>query len=368
MSIASYDLIIAGAGIVGACCALEASAAGLRVAIVEPGAPGGASTAAGMGHLVVMDDDPAEFALSRWSLELWKDLVDMDDAGYARCGTLWVATDADELPLLAAKAARLGAAGVAAECLDARALHALEPALSPDLPGGLRVASDGVVYPPRLARAFVQRSCERGATLHVGRRVAALEAQGVRLDDGTRLAGPVLVACGCATPTLLPELPIRARKGHLVITDRYPSLLRHEVLEIGYAASAHGDADSSVAFNAQPRPSGQILLGSSREYGAIDSEVSAPMLARMLERSFRFIPALRALKAIRAWAGFRPATPDGLPWIGAVPGRKDVWVAAGHEGLGVTTATGSARLLVDLLLGRTPAIDPLPFSPARIRP
>jgi glycine/D-amino acid oxidase-like deaminating enzyme len=142
-------------------------------------------------------------------------------------------------------------------------------------------------------------------------------------------------------------------------------MLRHETLEIGYAASAHGNSNSSVAFNVQPRPTGQLLIGSSREYDVADAAVSPKMLGSMLDRAFRFVPKLRGLKAIRAWTGFRPATPDGLPWIGAVPGRKDVWVAAGHEGLGVTTATGSARLVVDLLLGRTPAIDPYAYAPAR---
>jgi glycine/D-amino acid oxidase-like deaminating enzyme len=365
VSVATYDLIVAGAGIVGAFCAWEASMAGLRVAIVEPGSPGGASTAAGMGHLVVMDDDPAEFALSRWSLRLWKEHVDLPEAEYSACGTLWVAENEDEIRLLAAKATRLVAAGIAAESFDARTLRAIEPALATDLPGGLRVPADGVVYPPRLTRWLVERVRDLGGAFYAGRQVHALEAHGVRLDDGTRLSGPVLIACGCATPTLLPELPVRPRKGHLVITDRYASLLRHEVLEVGYAASAHGDADSTVAFNAQPRPTGQILIGSSREYGAADAQVSPPMLARMLERAFRFVPALRELKAVRAWTGFRPATPDGLPWIGAVPDRKDVWVAAGHEGLGVTTATGSARLVVDLMLGRALAIDPRPYAPAR---
>jgi glycine/D-amino acid oxidase-like deaminating enzyme len=176
----------------------------------------------------------------------------------------------------------------------------------------------------------------------------------------------VLVACGCASVDLLPELPIRPRKGHLIITDRYPRLIRHQLVELGYAASAHGHDEQSVAFNLQPRPTGQLLLGSSREYGSTTDQVSMPLLARMLKRAFRFVPALCDLKAIRAWTGFRPATPDGLPYLGSVPGRKDVWVVAGHEGLGATTALASAELLVDLFLGRTSSLDPRPYSPARL--
>lgn len=361
-----YDLIVAGAGIVGAMCVLEAARAGLRVALVEPGAVGGGATAAGMGHLVALDDDPAELALARRSLALWEDYAALADAEFHRCGTLWFAETPEEFSQIPAKRARLAAVGVAAEVLDAQALYEAEPALAPGLCGGLRVGDEAAVYAPRVARWCVQHAVALGAALHLGRRVAALDEDGgARLDDGTRLVGPLLVACGCATPALLPELPLRPRKGQLVITDRYPGALRHQVLELGYAASAHGGDGASVACNVQPRPTGQLLIGSSREYAGDDAEVSAPLLARMLERAFRFLPGLRALKALRAWTGFRPTTPDGLPYIGAVPARRDVWVAAGHEGLGVTTAPATARLLLDLLLQRPPSLDPAPYAPAR---
>jgi len=188
------------------------------------------------------------------------------------------------------------------------------------------------------------------------------------LDDGTRLRGPALLATGCAVPTLLPHLPVRPRKGHLVITDRHPGWVHHQLLELGYADSAHGNAASSVAFNVQPRPTGQLLIGSSREESVTDAAVSAPVVQRMLARTLEYLPGLRALRAIRVWTGFRPATPDGRPYLGAVPGTRALWVAAGHEGLGITTALGSARLLMDLFLGRQPAIDPAPYSPARVAP
>ncbi|CTP91438.1 NAD(P)/FAD-dependent oxidoreductase [Xanthomonas graminis] len=360
-----FDLIVVGAGIVGAACADAAAAAGLRVAIVESGTIGGGSTAAAMGHLVAMDDDPAELALSAYSLRLWEEFAQLPAAEFSRCGTLWVARQARELEAIPAKIQRLAAAGVHAEAIDAEALYRLEPALVPGLAGGMRVAAEAVVYPPRMARHLVERALAAGAQLYAGYRALTLAGGGVLLDDGSRLSGPVLVATGCALPELLPELPMRARKGQLVITDRYPGFVGHQLLELGYADSAHGSDGSSVAFNVQPRPTGQILIGSSREFDASDRSVSMPMLQRMLERAFGFLPALRQLQAIRVWTGLRPATPDGRPYLGAVPERDGVWVAAGHEGLGVTTALGSARLLLDLLLQRTPTLDPAPFAPAR---
>jgi len=362
----SYDLIVIGAGIIGAHCADIAAAEGLRVAVVERGPVGGGTTAAGMGHLVAMDDDPAEFALARYSLQQWEDMAGEADAEFSRCGTLWVARSEAEAASAATRAERLAAAGVTAIAVDAVTLHELEPALAPGMHGGMLVPDEAVVYPPRIACHLVRRACSRGARLHAGRTAQSLAHDGVILDDGSRLSGPVLVATGCAVPELLPQLPLRQRKGHLVITDRYPSLLRHQVLELGYADSAHGDAESSVAFNVQPRPTGQILIGSSREFAATDSAASPAMVQRMLARAFEFMPALRGLQALRTWTGFRPTTPDGRPYLGAVPGLDNVWVAAGHEGLGVTTAPGSARLLMDLFLGRAPAIDATPYAPARL--
>lgn len=362
----AFDLIVVGAGIVGAACAAAAAHEGLTVAVVEPGPVGGGSTAAAMGHLVAMDDDPAELALSAYSLRLWERYAMLPEIEFSRCGTLWVARDERELAAVPARIARLAGAGLRAERVDARQLYELEPQLAPGLAGGMRVPDEAVVYPPRMARHLLDQAGAAGAQAWLGRRVVELLEHGVRLDDGTRLAGPVLVATGVALPQLLPELPLYPRKGQLAITDRYPGLIRHQLLELGYADSAHGDAERSVAFNVQPRPTGQILVGSSRESGVADREVSLPLLWQMLQRTFAFLPILRGLQGIRIWTGLRPATPDGRPYLGPLPGRRDVWVAAGHEGLGVTTALGSARLLVDGLLGRAPAIDPAPYLPARM--
>src|SRR6185437_6917996 len=90
------------------------------------------------------------------------------------------------------------------------------------------------------------------------------------------------------------------------------------------------------------------------------------IVRRMLDRALHFLPALRELQALRIWTGQRPDSIDGLPYIGRVPQRVDLWVAAGHEGLGVTTSLGTARLLVDQFLGRVPALDPAPYDPARV--
>jgi glycine/D-amino acid oxidase-like deaminating enzyme len=178
-------------------------------------------------------------------------------------------------------------------------------------------------------------------------------------------ATAVLLANGIHATQLCPELPIRPKKGQLLITDRYPGKVRHQLVELGYVTSAHHSTGPSVAFNVQPRPTGQLLIGSSRQFDDTSSEMDADMLARMLERALSYIPDLADLNAIRCWTGLRAATPDSLPLLGPHPTRDGLWLAVGHEGLGITTAPASARLLVAHITGGTPDIDPTPYLAQR---
>jgi glycine/D-amino acid oxidase-like deaminating enzyme len=165
--------------------------------------------------------------------------------------------------------------------------------------------------------------------------------------------------------TLLPQLPIRRRKGHLVITDRYPGFIHHQLVELGYLRSAHSVTTDSVAFNVQPRKTGQILIGSSREYCAEDASINRALLSAMIARAQDYMPRIADLHAIRVWTGFRAATPDKLPLIGPWPKDESLYLATGHEGLGITTSLGTAKLLVATMLGEEAEIPPEPFLPAR---
>lgn len=367
------DAVVVGAGIVGAACALALTQAGLRVLVLEAGFAGGGTTSAAMGHLVVMDDSAAQLALTACSLRLWTELApDLpahceDDP----CGTLWLAADEAEMTQVHAKAACYRAHGVAAEVLDAAQLAAAEPALRRGLAGALRVPGDRVLYPPNAARFLLARAAELGAEIWERFFVSRLAGGGV-FGHGERIVAPVVInAAGAAAPALTPGLAIVPRKGHLVITDRYPGSCRHQLIELGYLESAHGahpagpDA-ATVAFNVQPRSTGQLLIGSSRELVGWDRSLNRPLLRRMLDRALHHLPALAGAAVLRTWTGFRPATPDNLPLIGPWPPSPGLWIAAGHEGLGITTSLATGRLLADLVTGRQPVLDPAPFAPARL--
>jgi glycine/D-amino acid oxidase-like deaminating enzyme len=253
------------------------------------------------------------------------------------------------------------------EILDGHGLRRAEPNLRPGLAGGLRVLDDSVVYPPCAARFLMDKALRHGAEFRAGAAVRALLPDGgVEMADGSRIgAGRSVNATGPWSPELMPGLPVRKRKGHLVITDRYPGFIHHQIVELGYLKSAHSVSKDSVAFNIQPRQTGQMLIGSSRQFDAEGTEVDYEILSRMLARAMEYLPSLGKLSATRVWTGHRAATPDKLPLIGPSLQHNRIWLASGHEGLGITTSLGTGRLLADLLLGRDTEIPAQPYAPAR---
>jgi D-hydroxyproline dehydrogenase subunit beta len=368
MSVEMHDVVIVGAGIVGAACADECVRQGLRVAVVDRDVAGSGATAAGMGHIVVMDDSEAQFVLTRYSQKLWQELrPDLPaDVEYEQCGTIWVAADEEEMTQVRRKQNYYSERGVPVTVLDTGTLERLEPNLRKGMAGGLLVSEDTVLYPPCAAAFLLERAQSGGAKIRLGMAVSQIGKGLVRLSDGTELFAATIVNAGGAwAPALAPGLDIKKRKGHLVITDRYPGFVRHQLVELGYLKSAHSTTGDSVAFNVQPRKTGQILIGSSRQYDVEHKEVDTGILIRMMERAREYMPGLTQTSAIRVWTGFRAATPDKLPLIGPSPEDPTVYLATGHEGLGITTSLATARLLVDQIAQREPAIPIEPYLPSR---
>jgi len=369
MSSKTYDVVIIGAGIVGSACAAECANEGLTVAIVEAGIIGGGATAAGMGHLTVMDDSEAQFALTRYSQQLWDQMSDAlpREVEHDSCGTIWVAVDDEEMAEVRRKEKFYAERGVKTEVLDAQSLAEAEPNLRGGLVGGLRVPGDSVIYPPCAAQYFVDQATAKGTALFLGMAVDKIETGGIRLRDGSLIsAGLVVNSAGSASPALTRGLEVKKRKGHLVITDRYPSFVRHQLVELGYLKSAHSMTSESVAFNVQPRKTGQLLIGSSRQFGVDNSHVENAIVTRMLERAVEYLPGLGKLSSLRAWTGFRAATPDKLPLIGPHMENERLYLATGHEGLGITTSLATAKLLVDQIMNRDSAIPVTPYLPTRM--
>lgn len=362
--IRSFDAVIVGGGIVGTACARALSQQGMRVALVEQGEPGGGATAAAMGHIVVLDDSPAQLVLTRYSQLLWRQLAATlpPDAEYTPRGTLWVAADDEEMQQICRKHSVYEKAGIPSELIDSQSLARIEPALRPGLRGALLMPEDVVVSPQPAARFLLQQA---SATL-VREKATAMGRGRVTLSNGDELHSSILInAAGEGAPALTPGLPVAMRKGHLAITRPCPGFLRYQVVELGYLKSTHVTTTDTVAFNVQPRQNGQLLIGSSRQSGVQSREVEQGIMARMFERAAEYLPALPSLSIERTWTGFRSATPDKLPLIGPSINDETVFLATGHEGLGITTSLATAQMLADLIAGRTGAIPIAPYLPSR---
>jgi glycine/D-amino acid oxidase-like deaminating enzyme len=210
----SFDVLIVGAGIVGCACARECAQSGLRVGIVDGNVPGGGATAAGMGHIVVMDDSQAQLNLTRYSRSLWQQLIPKlpNTVEYESRGTLWVAADEEEMAEVHAKRLAYAAVGVRAEVLNGAEVAAEEPKLRPGLAGGLLVADDGVIYPPAATEWLLGQALSLGATLLQGPPAVSAKNGELRLTDRTTLHSDRIVLATGTDCTLLSTLPIKNAK------------------------------------------------------------------------------------------------------------------------------------------------------------
>ena len=369
------DVLVIGAGIVGAACAQELAGAGLSVGVVERSEPGSGATAAGMGHIIALDDSEAQIALTAYSRRLWHARLrdahgatgfsPADRTEFRVTGTMWVASNQEEMGAIEVRRDFYGKHGVEAAIVGRDQLYELEPELAPGMTGGMRIPEDAVLYPPVAAVEMLDRAVQAGAR-YFGSGVKKIGSLLVELANGETLeAAHIVLATGADAIELLPGLPLRKRKGHLVITDRLTRpLIRHQLIETGYLQSAHGSDQASVAFNLQPRSTGQLLIGSSRQF-VTGREVELPIVERMLKRAVTFVPGLSRCLVTRIWTGFRAATPDGLPLIGPYPDIPGLILATGHEGLGITTSLATAKLVLQHVTGAEAEIDPAPYRPDR---
>jgi D-hydroxyproline dehydrogenase subunit beta len=189
----------------------------------------------------------------------------------------------------------------------------------------------------------------------------------VKLSGGAMITATHLVnASGVSAPALSPGVPVRPRKGHLAYTDTRPGFVRHQLIEMGYVHRAREVGSDSISFNVQPRPDGEIRIGSSRQLGVSDLAVDPVVLRAMIDRAIRYMPLLAEVPIVRTATGLRPASGDGLPLIGPWPLQDGVYLATGHEGLGITMALATGRLVADQLAGRASEIPIEPYLPSRI--
>ncbi|WP_338894792.1 FAD-binding oxidoreductase [Streptomyces sp. TG1A-60] len=372
------DVVVVGAGMVGAACALYAARAGLSVAVVDRGPVGGGTTGAGEGNLLVSDKEPGpELELALLSHRLWADLADEPGLGaafeYEQKGGVVVASAPEGLEALERFAAGQRAAGVAALAVPAHRLPNLEPHLAPGLAGGVHYPQDAQVMPTLAAAHLVRAS---GARLLTGRTVTEMlrtrdgTVRGVRTGRGDIHAPAVVNAAGTWGGELAAlagvTLPVLPRRGFVLVTEPLPRMVRHKVYAADYVADVASD---SAALQTSPvvegTAAGPVLIGASRERVGFDRSFSLPVVQALAAGATRLFPFLQRVRAMRTYIGFRPYMPDHLPAIGPDPRVPGLFHACGHEGAGIGLATGTGKLIAQVLGGRAPDLDLAPFRPER---
>nr|WP_272924115.1 FAD-binding oxidoreductase [Streptomyces sp. SID5789] len=370
------DVVVVGAGMVGAACALYAAREGLDVIVVDRGHVAGGTTGAGEGNLLVSDKEPGpELDLALLSARLWTALAGElgREVEYEPKGGVVVAPTPEALAGLETFAAGQRAAGVEAVSVSADRLPDLEPHLAPGLAGAVHYPQDAQVM-PALAAAHLLRAS--GARLHTGRTVTGFlhapdgAVRGVRTDRGALHAPAVVNAAGPWGGEVAAlagvRLPVLPRRGYVLVTEPLPPRVRHKVYAADYVADVASD---SAALQTSPvvegTAAGPVLIGASRERVGFDRSVSLPALRALASGATRLFPFLARVRALRAYAGFRPYLPDHLPAIGADPRVPGLYHACGHEGAGIGLSTGTGHLVAGLLSGARPALDLAPFRPDR---
>jgi glycine/D-amino acid oxidase-like deaminating enzyme len=375
------DVVVIGAGIVGAACATYAARAGLRVCVVDRGPVAGGSTGAGEGNLLVSDKPPGpELELMLRSLRLWQEIGQMcgvDAIELEAKGGLVVVSDGDALAALRALGARHRAAGVDVADVTPDDLPDLEPHLAAGLAGAAAYPQDMQVQ-PMLAAAHLLRVAAReyGVSTRFGATVTGIDraedgrVTAVRTTTGRIATAAVVNAAGVWAADVAGlagvSLPVLPRRGFILVTQPLPPLIRHKVYAAEYLANVASDAaDLQSSPVVEGTRSGTVLIGSSRERVGFDRTMSLPVLRRLAGAAMRLFPVLGEAQVIRAYQGFRPYSPDHLPFIGPDPRRPGLLHATGHEGAGIGLAPATGELVAAALTGADPAVDLRPFRPDR---
>lgn len=371
------DVVIIGAGVVGAATAWYLSVAGRRVLVVDRGSVAGGTTGAGEGNVLVSDKPPgSELDLALLSSRLWSELDrDVGEFEYLRKGGVVVADDTNALTALTRLAESQTRAGVETVTLTHADLPEHEPHLADDLAGGMLYPQDAQVQPMLAAARLLRAARRNGAEVRTGVDVlgfvrAGDQVTGVRTSSGAIHAGAVVNAAGAWAGELAGlagvDVPLSPRRGFVLVTEPLPRVIRHKVYAAEYVSDvASDDAALQTSPVIEGTDAGPVLIGSSRERVGYDRTLSVPVLRKLAAQGVRLFPPLERVSIIRAYHGFRPYCPDHLPVIGPDARAPGLFHGCGHEGAGVGLAAATGRLLAQLIGGEHPEIDPKPYAPER---
>lgn len=354
------DFVVVGGGLIGGLTALELRRAGARVLLLERGRIGRESSWAGGGILSPLHPWRSPDALTplvEWSQVAWPELASSlartgIDPQWTRSGMLVVESDETE------QARRWAAArNVPFEVVDGCRAPGLEPALGKGEGAALWFPQVAQIRNPRLVAALgvellVAGVKVRSSTAVTAVRAAAGRTVGVETEAGFLAAARVVVAAGAWSEPLLRPLGLHVDitpvRGQMILFQAPPGAVKRIVLR----------GDRYLV----PRRDGRVLAGSTMEQAGYDKSTTHEALTTLRAAAVDLVPMLAECPIEHHWAGLRPGSPRGIPFIGEHPRCTGLYVNSGHFRNGVVTAPASARLLADIALDRAPILDPSPYA------
>lgn len=385
------DAVVVGAGVIGCSIAYQLAKRGLRPVVVERGDIASGSSGACDEAILLQSKNPGpHLQLALASVSMFDELADEFGAEieYAREGGMVVVEKEEELEAMRAFVRRQKAAGLSVELLTCREARRIQPAIATSVAGATWSDMDARVNPLRLTFAFARAARQLGARIITGTEVTGVvisggKVAGVQTSSGMIWSPYVVNAAGVWAPELGKlvglRIPIKPRRGQIMVSERLPPMIRGDMLCARYIAAkfgmsaltARGSTGRSSRFgiglSLGQSKSGNLLLGGSREFVGFDRRTSLEVLAAIAEHAIRLVPGIRDVSFIRSFAGLRPYTPDGLPILGAVEDVPGFVMAAGHEGDGIALSPITGRLIAELITEGATSIPLEPFGLSRFR-
>ena len=379
MSEERADVVVIGAGIVGAMAAFFTAKSGLKTLVIDRGAVASGTTGAGEGNIMVSDKSPGpELELALISRDLWFEVGEEVGNSFelvAKGGLAVARRDPKTLYEFADSQRKVG---VAAERVEGKELLSLEPHINPNISFGVHYPQDAQCQPMLAAAQILRHVQMAGHKLISHQEVLRIKESSdsnsicIETQDRVIKAGYVINAAGTWAGEIAKragsELPIMPRRGFILVTAPLPQYINHKVYDSDYVDNvASSEADLQTSTVIEGTKSGTILIGASRERVGFDRSINVAIIKKLARQATSLFPILSTAQLLRVYNGFRPYSPDHLPVIGPDKNLPRLFHCAGHEGAGIGLSAASGKLIAQMIRGDKTLIDPTPFAPARFQ-
>lgn len=384
MSVQHRDIVVIGGGIIGAAISYYCSKAGLDITVLEKHELASGTSSRCDGNILAIDKDPGfDSQMSLKSQQLVHELhTELEiDFEYRKPGSILVCENDKEMEAAQKWVQQQQNAGLDFQMLDREDLRNESKFFADDLYGGLECATDSTVNPYMLTYSMFHSAAKLGAKIHTYTEVQNVvkDTTGqfvIETTNGTFTANKVVNACGVWAPKIGEmigvDIPIKPRKGQLIVASREQPVGLRKVMEFGYLISKFGGERTvdnmtdkyGVALVFEPTESQNFLIGSSREFTGFDTKVYQEVTKYIAKRAMRFYPNMADMSVIRTYAGLRPWTEDHLPIVSRIDEVPGFYVAAGHEGDGISLAAITGKVIEEMISEKelSVPIGPLHFN------